>query len=156
MLLSPWPVVRPREVPCTRKSMELLTATAVATCPFTASARIPVMGPRATGTQATVAVTAAERATASLPTQWAAILITVTDPAMRLVVESVAILGMDVLPEAAACSAAGSSVTAAAVVDRAAVLVTDLAVEVPMELAMELAMDSAAERVAVPMDMVAV
>ena len=71
---------------------------------------------------------------------------------MRLAVELVAILDMDVLLEAAACSAAGSSVTAAAVVDRAAVLVTGLAVEVPMELAM----DSAAERVAVPMDMVAV
>lgn len=130
-----------------RKCMEHLTATAVATCPFTASAPI-----QATDTRGTAAVDAAERATASLPTQWAAILITVTDPAMRLAVELVAILDMDVLLEAAACSAAGSSVTAAAVVDRAAVLVTGLAVEVPMELAM----DSAAERVAVPMDMVAV
>lgn len=129
------------------KCTELLTVTVVATFPSTASAPI-----RATDTQATVAAAAVERAMASPLTQWAAIPILVTDPAMRPAVELVAILVMDVLLEAAACSAAGSSVTEPAVVDRAAAPVTELAAEVHMEPDT----DSAAERVALPMDMVAV
>jgi hypothetical protein len=132
--------------------MELLTATVVATFPSTASARIPVMGPRATDTQATVAVAAAERAMESPPTRWVEIPMPVTVPATRPAVELAAILAMDVLLEAAACSAAGSSVTEPAVVDRAAAPVTELAAAVHMELDT----DSAADLAAVPMDMAAV
>jgi hypothetical protein len=71
---------------------------------------------------------------------------------MRPAVELAAILVMDVLLEAAACLAAVSSVTEPVVVDLAAVPVTELAAEVRMELDT----DSAAERVALPMVMVAV
>jgi hypothetical protein len=131
--------------------MELLTPTAEVTFPFTALARIPVMEPQATDTQTTV-VAAAAAEPESPPTQWVAIPIPVTDPAMRPAVELAAILVMDVLLEAAACLAAVSSVTEPVVVDLAAVPVTELAAEVRMELDT----DSAAERVALPMVMVAV